>query len=356
MKISRIFFSLILSVSISVPSFGADFGTVVDIGQYSMVVSPYVYKALGGKTKSNWQRMSCSNAASVALMVGTVQGLKHIVKSERPDMTDNRSFPSGHTAWAYLGAGIIDYEAGWRSPLYSIGAYSLASAIGAQRILSHRHHPVDVMAGAVIGIGASRAGYMLNDLIFKKSPPQFKEFVEDGKSLQFSISSSLLIPLNGISVPTYSGFSSSEMQTMADVDFAVNQKVKLGGGVGLRLRSIRGLAEESSPEVEKKILSRVAASFNNQLGKSLLLGCHADAGLAINVTDYDSHLNAKRVRPCGGVSAILDLATSDNSSMGLIVGYDMTSSEYSYHYGGVNIDVSKTVSSIKIGFRTSWRF
>ena len=54
MKILRIFFSLILSVSMSVPSFGADFGTVVDIGQYSMVVSPYVYKALGGKTKSDW--------------------------------------------------------------------------------------------------------------------------------------------------------------------------------------------------------------------------------------------------------------------------------------------------------------
>ncbi|ULQ60710.1 phosphatase PAP2 family protein [Brucepastera parasyntrophica] len=67
------------------------------------------------------------------------------------------SFPSGHTAYAFLGATFLtvtflaEYpESKWRIPLIA-GGYTLAASVAAARVLSGNHFVTDVLAGALIG-------------------------------------------------------------------------------------------------------------------------------------------------------------------------------------------------------------
>lgn len=70
--------------------------------------------------------------------------LKHFINEERPDGSDNKSFPSEHTA-------IAASTAGW-----SIGfGLSLAIGTGVERVTANRHHWYDVLAGGAIGYGVN---------------------------------------------------------------------------------------------------------------------------------------------------------------------------------------------------------
>ena len=71
-------------------------------------------KVSGVKGRSSWGRMLASNAMSVALMAGIVNSLKYSAQVERPDGTDLRSFPSGHTATAFMTATMLNKEYGYR--------------------------------------------------------------------------------------------------------------------------------------------------------------------------------------------------------------------------------------------------
>lgn len=75
-------------------------------------------------------------------------GLKHTVRRERPDGSDNLSFPSGHTAAAFLGAAFIHQRYGIE---YGVPAYLAASFVGYSRVEAEKHYVTDVLAGATIG-------------------------------------------------------------------------------------------------------------------------------------------------------------------------------------------------------------
>jgi membrane-associated phospholipid phosphatase len=91
---------------------------------------------------------------------GVTQSLKRIVAYPRPNGEDNHSFPSGHTTTAFTNATLLHEEYGQRSVLYSIGGYSTAAAMGTMRILNNKHWLADVLMGAGIGIGATKALYI----------------------------------------------------------------------------------------------------------------------------------------------------------------------------------------------------
>lgn len=124
-------------------------------------------KAAGVESRSSWGRMLLSDAFSVALMAGTVQGLKNATNVMRPDGSDNHSFPSGHTATAFMTATMLNKEYGYKSPWIGVGAYSVATATGLMRMANNKHWLSDVMVGAGIGIMATEFGYWLADLIYK---------------------------------------------------------------------------------------------------------------------------------------------------------------------------------------------
>lgn len=64
------------------------------------------------------------------------------------------SFPSGHTVTAFVFFGVLAYQfRRWRAP-----ALALAAAAGLSRVAIGVHWPIDVLAGACIGLGAAWAG------------------------------------------------------------------------------------------------------------------------------------------------------------------------------------------------------
>lgn len=141
--------------------------TYDDYIQYAPGVLAVGLKAAGYESRSSWGRMAVSDAFSAGIMAIAVNGLKYSVRRMRPDGTSRNSFPSGHTATAFMMATILHKEYGWRSPWFSIGGYTVAAATGISRVMNNRHWTTDVVAGATVGILSVQLGYFLADMIFK---------------------------------------------------------------------------------------------------------------------------------------------------------------------------------------------
>ena len=97
---------------------------------------------------------------SEALMLGSVYIIKTATQHERPDGSNNLSFPSGHTAQAFLAASIVHTELRDKSQWYGVGAYALATTVGAFRMLNNKHWEADVFAGAGVGILSAHLAYL----------------------------------------------------------------------------------------------------------------------------------------------------------------------------------------------------
>ena len=138
-----------------------------DYVQYSPAVAMLAMKAFGVESRSSWGRMLTSDAFSVVIMAGVVNAVKESVRRMRPDGSNYRSFPSGHTATAFMCATMLHKEYGHISPWISVGGYTVATATGLSRILNNKHWASDVLVGAGIGILSTEIGYFLADLIFK---------------------------------------------------------------------------------------------------------------------------------------------------------------------------------------------
>jgi membrane-associated phospholipid phosphatase len=78
-----------------------------------------------------------------------VTGLKYAVERERPDKSNNLSFPSGHAITAFCVAPVISQYWGWEA---GIPAYLLGTITGLSRVEGYHHYLSDVIAGATFGI------------------------------------------------------------------------------------------------------------------------------------------------------------------------------------------------------------
>ncbi|OGX92125.1 phosphatase PAP2 family protein [Hymenobacter coccineus] len=99
-------------------------------------------------------------AKSEAIMLASTFAVKHLTQEERPDGSDKLSFPSGHTAQAFLAASIVHTELRDKSPWYGIGAYTIATGVGALRMINEKHWQSDVFAGAGFGIMSAHLAYL----------------------------------------------------------------------------------------------------------------------------------------------------------------------------------------------------
>ena len=125
-------------------------------------------KMAGVEGRSSWPRLAASSLASYAVMAAFVNGIKYTASEMRPDGSTKNSWPSGHTATAFVGATILHKEYGLtRSPWYSIAGYGIATATGVMRVLNNRHWVSDVLSGAGIGILSTELAYGICDLLFK---------------------------------------------------------------------------------------------------------------------------------------------------------------------------------------------
>jgi len=89
---------------------------------------------------------------SFATNVAATYALKTVIDKERPDGSDDDSFPSGHTSRAFQGASFIHKRYGLE---YSIPAYIGAGFVAYSRVEADEHDVADVVAGAALGVASS---------------------------------------------------------------------------------------------------------------------------------------------------------------------------------------------------------
>ena len=118
-----------------------DFKTGID--DYTQFFGPAMVVGLklgGYEGRSDWPRLLASAAMSYGIMAGFVNGIKYTAKEMRPDGSTANSWPSGHTATAFVGASLLHKEYGLtRSPWWSVAGYGVATATGVMRVLNNRH-------------------------------------------------------------------------------------------------------------------------------------------------------------------------------------------------------------------------
>ena len=106
-------------------------------------------------------RATLSFAVGSAVYLPVVFLLKQTTNVLRPDGSSATSFPSGHTAAAFSSAVFLEEEYGYRSRLYPVAGYTVATITGMLRILNDRHWITDVLVGAGIGMLGTRLGYAI---------------------------------------------------------------------------------------------------------------------------------------------------------------------------------------------------
>jgi membrane-associated phospholipid phosphatase len=111
--------------------------------------------------KDDWE-----GAREAAYSLGTAEGIsllgKAVIHEERPDHSDNNSFPSGHSAIAFASATTMYKRYGWE---VGMPAYALATLTASARVAAKKHHWYDVVAGAAIG---STSGWFFTDAFNNK--------------------------------------------------------------------------------------------------------------------------------------------------------------------------------------------
>jgi len=140
-------------------AFGNAGSSVDNYLQFSPYVEFGALLLLKIKCKNDALNTALLVVKSETVMLAIVFPLKYITKVERPDSSNAQSFPSGHTAEAFVAATIVYREYRYKSAWYGIGAYTLATTVAAYRMINNKHWESDVIAGAGIGILSANLVY-----------------------------------------------------------------------------------------------------------------------------------------------------------------------------------------------------
>ena len=214
-----------------------------DYLQYAPAAVMLGMKTFGVEGRSSWGRMLVSDAFTVLLMASTVNTLKQTTHVVRPDGSNDHSFPSGHTATAFMTATMLTKEYGHISPLISIGAYTVASSTGLMRMANNKHWLSDVLTGAGIGILSAEIGYFLADLLFKEKGIHQTEvkdhFNRMDKPSFISLYLGLNIPLSSYDIDEQTKFRISSGSTAGiEGAYFFNPYIGIGGRIAISNSSI----------------------------------------------------------------------------------------------------------------------
>ena len=230
-----------------------DFKTGID--DYTQFFGPAMVVGLklgGYEGRSDWPRLLASAGMSYAIMAGFVNGIKYSAKEMRPDGSTANSWPSGHTATAFVGATLLHKEYGLtRSPWWSVAGYGVATATGVMRVLNNRHWISDVMSGAGIGIMSTELGYALCDLMFKQKGLLRNDLVLDSeKPSFFSISMGLGLGSKDLEFESEGEKVNIKFRAATVVDaegaYFFNKYIGVGGRLRVRAQSAKDFGDFAS--------------------------------------------------------------------------------------------------------------
>lgn len=118
------------------------------------IVQIYTGKYLGFQPENTVLHQSIDIVVANSLTLGIITATKYLVKEERPDQSDNLSFPSGHTAIAFTNAALLFYEYRASNFWYASSGFLFATATAVFRVANNRHYASDVLTGAGIGLAS----------------------------------------------------------------------------------------------------------------------------------------------------------------------------------------------------------
>ena len=128
-----------------------------DLGQHLVPASALFFSLSKGDRVGAVQLVE-----SYLVTLGTVYGIKYSTCCTRP-YGGKYSFPSGHTASAFVGTAYLSERYG---TAYAVPAFAISTVVGYSRTQSHNHHMRDVVIGAFM---AYIAAVMFTDPYQKKS-------------------------------------------------------------------------------------------------------------------------------------------------------------------------------------------
>lgn len=252
--------------------------------QYLPIAVTLGLKAFGVESRSSWARMAVSGAAGGAIMLAATQSMKHLISTGRPDNSDDHSFPSGHTATAFVTATILHREYGHIHPLVSIGGYATAAATGILRIRKNRHWASDVAAGAGIGILATELGYCITDALFRNKGLDItgREDIISNRGYKPSfvgIRTGFNVPLGNFRLNDMLDFRTSGGYCAAvEGAYFVNTYIGIGGKIGTASCNIITNGRQAEPDRLELLNASAGVYASCPVSKRWLAGTKLTAG------------------------------------------------------------------------------
>lgn len=157
---------------------------VDDYSQYMATAAFLGLEYAGIPAKHNLKQRLFTGSVSHIIMGSVVNLMKQTMPVMRPDGSAQNSFPSGHTATAFVGAELLWQEYHDRSLWYGVAGYAVAAGTGFFRMYNNKHWLSDVAMGAGIGIMSTKIAYWMLPMLDKQKR---------------------IIPGNYLLVPTYDG-------------------------------------------------------------------------------------------------------------------------------------------------------
>lgn len=117
-----------------------------DVGAYSLIAVSIGLPLAKGDKEGALQA-----AGAFAITSAVTEGMKQAFPKTRPDGSDRKSFPSGHTSRSFAAAATLYKRQG---PEIGIPAFIVASFVGGARMKADKHFFSDVAIGAAIGTAA----------------------------------------------------------------------------------------------------------------------------------------------------------------------------------------------------------
>jgi membrane-associated phospholipid phosphatase len=135
--------------------FGENFHTITDnILPFIPIAQIYTGRYLGFQPKNTIRNQTIDIAVANSASIIIVEAIKHLVKKQRPDQSNNLSYPSGHSAVAFTNAALLFNEYKDSNLWYASSGFLFATTTGIFRIANNKHYASDVLTGAGIGLAA----------------------------------------------------------------------------------------------------------------------------------------------------------------------------------------------------------